>query len=100
MKDSHYQEISLSKIPVVQTPGGKGIVKAISAKAFDIQLVIETKIPILYLHFILRTRSQIIEQSVLIEYNVFAYVISEVGNFLNNNKDKNKDKSNPNEVKK
>jgi redox-sensitive bicupin YhaK (pirin superfamily) len=43
MKDSHYQEISLSKIPVVQTPGGKGIVKVISAKAFDIQLVIETK---------------------------------------------------------
>lgn len=52
MIDPYYQDISSPKIPIVQTPGGKGIVEAISGKAFYTQSVINTKIPILYLHFI------------------------------------------------
>jgi len=80
MTDPYYQDISSAKIPVVKTPDGKGSVKVIVGKSFDTLSVINTKIPILYLHFTLEPGSTIVQQ-VPDDYNAFAYVVSGEGIF-------------------
>ncbi len=77
----YYQDIPSSKIPVVKIQDGKGIAKVIAGQAFDTQSVVDTKIPILYLHITLEPDAKEVVLPVPKEYNVFAYVISGEGIF-------------------
>jgi redox-sensitive bicupin YhaK (pirin superfamily) len=81
MSSPHYQDISSVKIPVVKMQDGKGSVRVIAGKAFDTQSVIDTKIPIIYLHFTLEPGSKEVIQPVPHTFNAFAYIISGEGHF-------------------
>jgi quercetin 2,3-dioxygenase len=76
----HYQEIPGSKIPVGQSPDGKVTAKVIAGQAFGVHAVIETKTPIMYVHFTLQPKSKV-EQKVSTGYNAFAYVVKGDGLF-------------------
>jgi redox-sensitive bicupin YhaK (pirin superfamily) len=74
MMKPHYQEISSSQIPFVNTDDGLVTAKVIAGKALGVSAVIETRIPIMYVHFTLQPGASIV-QPVPKEYNTFAYVI-------------------------
>jgi redox-sensitive bicupin YhaK (pirin superfamily) len=80
MMKPHYQEISSSKIPFINTADGLVTAKVIAGKALGISAVIETRIPIIYVHFTLQPGASIV-QAVPKEYNTFAYVIGGRGMF-------------------
>lgn len=80
MTNPYYQDIPSSKIPVVKLLEDGGDVKVIAGKAFDVESVIRTKIPIEYLHFTLNPGSEI-KHHLQSNYNAFAYVISGEGTF-------------------
>ncbi len=80
MMKPRYQEISSSKIPFVNTADGLVTAKVIAGKALGISAVIETRIPIMYVHFTLQPGASIV-QAVPKEYNTFAYVIGGRGMF-------------------
>jgi redox-sensitive bicupin YhaK (pirin superfamily) len=68
-----YQDIPTSRIPVATTEDGKVTVKVIAGESLGTAAVIETRTPIMYLHFTLQPGGQI-EQRVPEDYNAFAYV--------------------------
>ena len=74
MIEPRYQDIPSSKIPVAQTEDGTVKAKVIAGEALGAHAVIETRTPILYLHFTLQPEAKVV-QSVPKEYNTFAYVI-------------------------
>ena len=74
-----YQEVSSNDIPVAKTDDGSVKVKIIAGESMGKKAVIDTKIPIIYLHFTLQPNAKFI-QSVPESYNAFAYVIK--GNVL------------------
>ncbi len=78
MLPPRYQDIPAGKIPVVRTPDGSVIVKVIAGEALGAKAVIETRTPIMYLHYTLapgaRTR-----QPVPKNYNAFVYVFGGQG---------------------
>jgi redox-sensitive bicupin YhaK (pirin superfamily) len=76
----HYQEIPRSKIPVAVSPDRKVAAKVIAGEALGVSAVIETRTPIMYVHFSLQPKSEI-EQQVPVEYNAFAYVVNGQGLF-------------------
>jgi quercetin 2,3-dioxygenase len=76
----HYQEIPGSKIPIGQSPDGKVTAKVIAGQALGVHAVIETKTPIMYVHFTLQPKSEV-EQKVPTGYNAFAYVVKGDGLF-------------------
>lgn len=80
-----YQEIPSSKIPVVATADGRVTVKVIAGEAFGSQAVIETRTPIMYLHFTLQPGSEV-TQPVPSNFNAFAYVVKGEGLFGRNRK--------------
>lgn len=80
MMKPHYQEISSSNIPLVNTADGLVTAKVIAGKALGISAVIETRIPIMYVHFTFQPGASIV-QPVPKEYNTFAYVIGGQGIF-------------------
>jgi len=80
MTKPYYQDITSSKIPIVQLPGGKGQIKVIAGKFGDTNSIIKTKIPILYLHVILEPAA-VVDIPVDSEYNTFAYILSGEGTF-------------------
>jgi redox-sensitive bicupin YhaK (pirin superfamily) len=71
----HYQDIPSSKIPVVQTEDGAVKVKVIAGEALGAHAIIETRTPILYVHFTLQLGAKIV-QPIPKEYNSFAYIIN------------------------
>lgn len=73
MMRPRYQEIPAARIPVAKSPDGLATVKVIAGEAFGARAVIETRIPILYLHFTLEPGAHVV-QPVPREFNVFAYV--------------------------
>jgi redox-sensitive bicupin YhaK (pirin superfamily) len=75
-----YQDIPASKIPVVENTDGTVQVKVIAGESMGQSAVIDTRTPILYLHFTLKPKSKII-QAVPRTYNTFAYVINGIGTF-------------------
>lgn len=75
-----YQEIPAAKIPTAQTDDGLVAVKIIAGEALGARAVIETRTPIMYLHFTLRPGGKVV-QPVPQEYNAFAYVIGGGGLF-------------------
>ena len=80
MMKPHYQEISSSNIPLVNTADGLVTAKVIAGKALGVNAVIETRIPIMYVHFTFQPGASIV-QPVPKEYNTFAYVIGGQGIF-------------------
>ena len=81
----HYQEIPNSKIPVAKNLDGKVTAKVIAGEAMGVNAVIETRTPIMYVHFTLQPKSEI-EQRIPIEYNAFAYVVGGQGLFGSDNR--------------
>ena len=75
-----YQDFLSAKIPVAQAEDGTIRVKVIAGEALGAHAVIETRTPILYLHFALKLGAEVI-QPVPSAYNTFAYIISGEGLF-------------------
>jgi len=74
----HYQELLSNKIPTAQNDGIH--VKVIAGESMGEKAVIETRTPIIYLHFTLQPHAKII-QRIPKNYNAFAYVINGEGLF-------------------
>ena len=75
-----YQDILSVKIPVVQTEDNSIRVKVIAGEALGAHGIIETRTPILYLHFTLQPGAKV-TQPIPKQYNAFAYVINGEGLF-------------------
>ncbi|MGH9965904.1 MAG: pirin family protein [Nitrososphaeraceae archaeon] len=80
-----YQDISSSRIPMAKNENQNVQVKVIAGEALGADAVIDTRTPIMYLHYTLKPGSEI-AQPVPKEYNVFAYVINGRGTFGKDNK--------------
>lgn len=75
-----YQEIPAQQIPTAQNFDGSVSVKVIAGEALGASAVIETRTPIIYLHFTLQ-RGALVVQRVPKEYNTFTYVLDGEGLF-------------------
>ena len=75
-----YQEIPAQQIPTAQNFDGSVSVKVIAGEALGASAVIETRTPIMYLHFTLQ-RGALAVQRVPKEYNAFIYVLDGEGLF-------------------
>jgi len=75
-----YQDIPSKNIPMAKSSDGKVQVKVIAGESMGKQAVIDTKIPIMYLHFTIQPGGQVI-QVVPKNFNAFAYVASGEGLF-------------------
>jgi redox-sensitive bicupin YhaK (pirin superfamily) len=80
MIDPRYQEIPATRIPIGQTEDGLATVRVIAGSSLGARAVIETRTPIIYLHFTLQPGGSV-SQQVPFEYNGFAYVVSGEGLF-------------------
>lgn len=74
----HYQDIPANKIPIAQNDGVK--VKVIAGESMGKKAVIETKTPIMYLHFTLQSGAKV-TQIIPQNYNALAYVVNGKGLF-------------------
>jgi redox-sensitive bicupin YhaK (pirin superfamily) len=75
-----YQEIPSARIPSAKSPDGKAGVRVLAGEALGSKAVIETRTPILYLHFTLADQG-VVDQPVPASFNAFAYVLSGRGRF-------------------
>ncbi|MBI1894836.1 MAG: pirin family protein [Candidatus Rokubacteria bacterium] len=80
MMPPRYQEIPSGRIPVATSPDCLVWVKVLAGEAFGVRAVIETRTPILYLHFTLRPGARAV-QPVPRDWNAFAYVVGGRGTF-------------------
>ncbi|MBG1258066.1 pirin family protein [Nostoc commune] len=80
MMPPRYQEIPAAHIPVAQTEDGSVTVRVIAGEALGAKAVIQTRTPIIYLHFTLQPGATMI-QPVPEEYNAFVYVLEGSGLF-------------------
>jgi quercetin 2,3-dioxygenase len=80
MMAPRYQEIPSAQIPVAQTEDGAVTVRVIAGESLGAKAAIETRTPIIYLHFTLQPGATIV-QPVPKEYNAFAYVLDGFGWF-------------------
>jgi quercetin 2,3-dioxygenase len=78
MMSPRYQEVPAAKIPVARTPDGRVTVRVIAGEALDAKAVIDTRTPIMYLHYTLEPGAHIV-QPVPESYNLFAYVFGGQG---------------------
>jgi redox-sensitive bicupin YhaK (pirin superfamily) len=78
-----YQEIPSSQIPQAQTSDGKVTVRVIAGEALGVKAVIDTRTPIMYLHYTLQPGGQV-SQVVPPDFNIFAYIFSGEGIFSSN----------------
>lgn len=78
MMSPRYQEVPAARIPVVRTPDGRMTVRIIAGEALGAKAVIDTRTPIMYLHFTLEPGARV-AQPVPEPYNLFAYVFSGQG---------------------
>lgn len=69
-----YQDTPSARIPVAHNAAGTVAAKVIAGAALGVQGVIETRIPILYLHLTLQPEAEF-EQPVPAGHNVFAYIV-------------------------
>jgi redox-sensitive bicupin YhaK (pirin superfamily) len=74
-----YQEVPAARIPVVKTEDGV-TVRVIAGESLGARAVIDTRTPILYLHFTLAPGARIV-QPVPADWNVFGYVFGGSGRF-------------------
>jgi len=75
-----YQDVQSKDIPLVKSRDGKIQVKVIAGESMGACAVIETKIPIIYLHFTIMPGGKL-TQLVSKNYNAFAYVTNGEGLF-------------------
>jgi redox-sensitive bicupin YhaK (pirin superfamily) len=75
-----YQEIPAARIPVGATADGNVRVRVIAGESLGKKAVVETRTPILYLHFSLEKGGRV-AQPVPEGFNVFAFVVSGEGLF-------------------
>jgi redox-sensitive bicupin YhaK (pirin superfamily) len=80
MISPRYQEIPAHQIPVAQTEDGSVTVRVIAGEALGAKAVIETRTPIIYLHFTLQAGATIV-QPVPENYSAFAYILDGSGLF-------------------
>jgi redox-sensitive bicupin YhaK (pirin superfamily) len=73
MMKPRYQEVPAARIPVASSPDGLVRVKVIAGEALGTQAVIETRTPIIYLHFTLQPGGRLV-QPLSREFNAFVYV--------------------------
>ena len=73
-------EVLYLKIPVVHAEGGVVTAKVIAGEALGARAVIDTRTPIMYLHFTLQPGAKLV-QAVPRDYNAFVYVIDGKGLF-------------------
>ena len=75
-----YQEISSSQIPKATSPDGLVTVSVIAGEALGRKAVIETRTPMIYLHYRIQPGG-VLTQRVPHDYNAFAYVVDGAGLF-------------------
>lgn len=75
-----YQEIAAESIPQASTEDRLVSVRVIAGEALGTRAVIETRTPIIYLHYTLQAGGRV-AQRVPEDYNAFAYVIDGQGRF-------------------
>jgi len=75
-----YQEIPSSRIPNATSPDGLVSVGVIAGEAMGAKAVIETRTPIIYLHYRIKPGG-VVNQKVPHDYNAFAYVVDGAGLF-------------------
>ena len=80
MAKSRYQEIPSEKIPIAQTKDGRVSVKVIAGQSMGKKAVIDTKTPIMYLHFSLQPGARV-KQKIPKNYNTFVYIAQGQGLF-------------------
>lgn len=80
MTKPRYQEISSEKIPVEQSKDDKVRVKVIAGQSMGKKAVIDTKTPIMYLHFSLQPGAQVTQETPN-NFNIFAYIAQGQGLF-------------------
>jgi redox-sensitive bicupin YhaK (pirin superfamily) len=80
MMKPRYQEIPSSQIPKVTSPDDLVTVKVIAGEAMGQKAVIETRTPIMYLHYSIKPGG-VVTQTVPSDFNTFAYVIDGRGLF-------------------
>jgi len=80
MMKPRYQEIPGSKIPKPTSPDGLVTVRVIAGEAMGEKAVIETRTPIIYLHYSIAPGG-VVTQSVPDGFNIFAYVVDGAGLF-------------------
>lgn len=80
MMNPRYQEIPNAQIPKAVSNDGLVTVSVIAGEALGQKAVIETRTPIIYLHYQLKPGGSVTQQ-VPSEYNAFAYVIDGEGLF-------------------
>jgi redox-sensitive bicupin YhaK (pirin superfamily) len=80
MMKPRYQEIPGAQIPKATSPDGLVTVSVIAGEAFGEKAVIETRTPIIYLHYAVQPGGVAI-QNVSRAYNTFAYIVEGEGLF-------------------
>jgi len=80
MTKPRYQEIPNSQIPKATSADGLVTVRVIAGEAMGQQAVIETRTPIIYLHYRIKSGGAV-TQRVPRDYNAFAYVVEGEGLF-------------------
>ena len=80
MVKPRYQEIPSSRIPKATSVDGLVSVSVIAGEAMGETAVIETRTPIIYLHYRIKPGG-VVNQKVPHDYNVFAYVVDGAGWF-------------------
>jgi Pirin-related protein len=80
MMKPRYQEIPNAQIPKVTSTDGLVTVKVIAGEAMGQKAVIETRTPIMYLHYTIKPGG-VVTQTVPANFNVFAYVVDGGGLF-------------------
>lgn len=80
MTTPRYQEIPGSQIPKVTSADGLVSVNVIAGEAMGQKAVIETRTPIMYLHYTIKPGG-VVTQAVPANFNTFAYVIDGQGLF-------------------
>ena len=86
MMHPRYQEIPREKIPTALSADQKITVRVIAGEAMEAKAVIDTRTPIMMLHYTLAPGAQVL-QPVPGDYNVFAYVFGGSGRFGSNQRD-------------
>lgn len=71
----HYQDVPSANIPIARSDDGKVQVKVIAGQSMGKNAIIDTKTPIMYLHFTIQPGGKVL-QEISQEYNTFAYVAS------------------------
>jgi redox-sensitive bicupin YhaK (pirin superfamily) len=83
MMQPRYQEIPREKIPAAVSADGTITVRVIAGEAMKVKAVIDTRTPIMMLHYTLALGASVVQPTPR-DFNVFAYVFAGSGTFGSN----------------